>query len=417
MGPDRLAAEGSFPLSAPGPSKVPDHVSTYDDDEIEFDFFDEPETAEATQRGRRLPRRGRGRDGGDGPRRPPLRAPTGLVPLARLVGLIAIAIALVVALVFWVGACQGKNKHDEYASYASKVREIAQSSQALGVEFANALPALRLKQADLEQKLQQYAQQEQQAYDQAQQIRAPGPIRRIHQHLVDALELRAKGLAGLGDTLSQSGAVSNASAAQTEAQKLADEAALLTASDVVWDQLYRKPATDELKALGVTGVVVPESHFVQNIELVSARAFGVVIARLHPASTGGTPSGKHGDGLVSVRVLPQGSDLSVGTPTTVKVSANLSFVATVTDSGDFQEVNVPVTLTIDAGGTPIVRHQTITIIQPAQQQTVTFSNFNLPTSAFGAQAKVKVEVAPVAGETNTANNSATYTVFFTLSGP
>src|SRR5258706_9453816 len=188
MGPDRLAAEGSFPLAAPGPSKVPDHVSTYDDDEIEFDFFDEPETAEATQRGRRLPRRGRGRDGGDGPRRPQLRAPTGLVPLARLVGLIAIAIALVVALVFWVGACQGKNKHDEYASYAAKVREIAQSSQALGVEFANALPALRLKQADLEQKLQQYAQQEQQAYDQAQQIRAPGPVRPIHQHLVDALD-------------------------------------------------------------------------------------------------------------------------------------------------------------------------------------------------------------------------------------
>ena len=30
-------------------------------------------------------------------------------------------------------------------------------------------------------------------------------------------------------------------------------------------------------------------------------------------------------------------------------------------------------------------------------------------------AKVKVEVAPVAGEVNTANNSATYTVFFTLS--
>src|SRR5258707_8256137 len=192
-------------------------MNTYDDDDIEFDFFDEPETVEATQRGRRLPRRERTGDGGpgDGPRRPPLRAPTGLVPLARLVGLIAIAIALVVALVFWVGACQGKNKHDEYASYASKVREIAQSSQALGVEFANALPALRLKQADLEQKLQQYAQQEQQAHDQAQQIRAPGPVRRIHQHLVDALELRAKGLAGLGDTLSQSGAVSNASAAQT----------------------------------------------------------------------------------------------------------------------------------------------------------------------------------------------------------
>lgn len=389
-------------------------MSTHDDDEIEFDFFDEPETAEATQRGRRLPRRDRSGNGGDGPRRPQMRTPTGLVPLARLVGLIAIAIAVVVALVFWVGACQGKSKHDEYASYATKVRALAQSSQSLGSEFANKLIAAGLKQADLETSLQQYAQQEQQAYDQAQQIRAPGPLRQLHQHLVDALELRAKGLAGLGDALSQTATVKDASAA---AQKLTDEAALLTASDVVWDQLYRLPATEELKALGVTGVVVPESHFIANTDLVSVRSFSLLYQRLHPASTGGTPSGKHGDGLVSVRVLPQGTNLTTSTATTVKVSADLSFVATVVNSGDFQEVNVPVTLTIDAGGTPIVRRQSITIIQPAQQQTVTFSNFNLPTSAFGAKATVKVVVGAVAGEVNTSNNSASYTVFFTLSGP
>jgi hypothetical protein len=417
MGLDRLAAGGLFPLLTATQVRSPADtgMSTYDDDEIEFDFFDEPETAEATQRGRRLPRRDRSGNGGsgDGPRRPPLRAPTGLVPLARLVGLVAIAIAVVVALVFWVGACQGKSKHDEYASYASNVRAIAQSSQSLGVEFANKLIAAT-KQADLEASLQTYAQQEQQAYDQAQQIRAPGPLRQIHQHLVDALELRAKGLAGLGDALSQTATLKDVS---TAAQRLTDVAALLTASDVVWDQLYRLPATEELKTLGVTGVVVPESHFIQNNDLVSARSFGILENRMHPASTGGTPSGKHGDGLVSVRVLPQGTDLTTATATTVKVSADLSFVATVVNSGDFQEVNVPVTLTINAGGTPIVRRQAITIIQPAQQQTVTFSNFNLPTSAFGAKATVKVVVGAVAGEINTSNNSLSYTVFFTLSGP
>ena len=99
-------------------------MSTFDDNNIEFDFFDEPETVETTRRGRRRPRPEpqAGGGGGDGPRRPPMRAPTGIVPLARLVGLIAIAIVVVVALVFWVGACQGKSKHDEYAAYASKVR-------------------------------------------------------------------------------------------------------------------------------------------------------------------------------------------------------------------------------------------------------------------------------------------------------
>ena len=46
------------------------------DTDIEFDFFDEPATAEETQR-RRLPRldRSGGRGGGE---RPPFRTPTGL---------------------------------------------------------------------------------------------------------------------------------------------------------------------------------------------------------------------------------------------------------------------------------------------------------------------------------------------------
>jgi hypothetical protein len=55
------------------------------------------------------------------------------------------------------------------------------------------------------------------------------------------------------------------------------------------------------------------------------------------------------------------------------------------------------------------------VIQPAEQKTVNFTKFNLPTSAFGARATVKVEVGAVAGEINTANNSDSYTVFFTLS--
>jgi hypothetical protein len=78
-------------------------------------------------------------------------------------------------------------------------------------------------------------------------------------------------------------------------------------------------------------------------------------------------------------------------------------------------VNVPVTLKIDAGGKPITQTQHITSIQPAEQTTVDFTGFNLPASAFGNRATITVTVGKVPGETNTSNNSATYTVFFTLS--
>jgi hypothetical protein len=390
-------------------------VSTHDDDDIEFDFFDEPETVEATQR-RRLPRLEMpgGRGGGERPPRPPMRAPTGLVPLARLVGLIAIAIAIVVGLVFWVGSCQGKTKHDEYKGYVDKVKAIAASQNKLGKSFETMITSQTLKLSDLESTLQQYAQQEQEQYAQAQTIRPPGPLRALHQNLVAAIELRAKGFQGLGNVLARPGAVDVKNQTGTTTD-LADQGQLLTASDVVWEQLYKEPATTTLVDENVKGVVVPTSQIAPNSDIVSGRAFTILLTRLGGASTGGTPTGKHGDGIVSVRVTPQGSDLSTDTATTVKVSADLAFVVTVEDSGDFQEEAVPVTLTIDAGGTPIKKQQTISLITPTQRQAVTFTGFNLPTSAFGAKATVTVFVAPVRGEVNVSNNKATYTVFFTLS--
>ena len=161
--------------------------------------------------------------------------------------------------------------------------------------------------------------------------------------------------------------------------------------------------------------MIPASQFAPNPDLVSARAFTILQSRLSGASTGGTPSGKHGDGLVGVHVSPQGSDLSTTSATTIKVSTDLDFRVTVENSGDFPETDVPVKLTIDFGGTPIVRTDHITAIQPTEQTTVDFQNFDLPPAAFGApRVTITVDVGKVPGETNTANNSATYPVFFTL---
>jgi hypothetical protein len=389
-------------------------MSTHDDEPIEFDFFDEPETVEATQRRRlpRLDRSGRGGDGGERPPRTPMQAPTGLIPLARLVGLIAIAIVIVVVLVVWVDSCQGSSKKDEYQSYASKVKTIASADQRLGRKFEDKLREA-VKQADLVTTLQLYAQQEQQAYTQAQEIRAPGPLRAMHLNLIDAVELRAKGLSGLADTLVRANASKDK--ADTPAA-LTAVGRLLTASDVVWEQLYRLPATQRMQERGVKGVVIPASVFVENPDIVSARSFTLLMGRLSgTASTGGTPSGKHGNGIISVKVMPQADVLSTTSATTIKVSADLEFVATVEDSGDFQEVNVPVTLTITVGSATIKKRETIQLIQPTEQRTVTFKKFDVPPAAFGNPAKVTVLVTPVNGEVNTSNNTASYTVFFTLS--
>jgi hypothetical protein len=387
-------------------------MSNFDDDDIEFDFFDEPETEEATQR-RRLPRLERPRNGGgDKPPRPPrspLHGPTGLTPLLRLIGLVALMIFIVVVLVFWASSCQGASKRAGYQNYMDHIRAIAQTSAQIGTETQQKLTTPGIKQAQLESALGDYAQQQQQEVVQAKAIHPPGPLRLEHAHLIEALELRAKGLSRLADALGQTAALKDSSAAGA---LLSPQAQLLVASDVDWDFFFKDPTTQELKTQGITGVAVPDSNFLPNPELARTRSMISVWERLHGASTGGTPGGKHGDGLVSVVALPQDIRLSTTQPTTIRASTDLAFQVTVENSGDAQEVQVPVTVTIPEQPKALVMRQTISVINPAEQKTLTFKVTGQPP--FGPKTDVKVEVAPVPGEANTANNSATYPVFFSI---
>ena len=388
--------------------RLASRVSTYDD-ETQVEFFDEPETLEAPGRQRRRmrpPRPG-------GPRRPG-PPPPGAVALARLAGFVALAIAIVVGLVFWVGSCQGKSKHDEYASYMNDLRQIALSSAQAGTAFANSLSAENLTVAGLQSKLQLWSRQQQQDYDDALRLRPPGPLQAAHQQALATFQLRAIGLTGLANVLATSGSKSVSDVSNL----LAGQAQLLTASDTVWRELFHLPATQTLTSLGVKGVIAPPSQIVPNPELITARSFGLVFQRLQATNTGGKPpSGLHGSMLVSTEAVENGTAKTLtSTPTSVDVGPSLVFKVTFTDSGNFQEVKVPVTLTVKVfKKTVLTKKEVVKSIEAHQTTTVTFDNLNLPPSAFGASANVLVEIGKVPGETRLDNNRGSYSVFFSLS--
>ena len=66
-----------------------------------------------------------------------------------------------------------------------------------------------------------------------------------------------------------------------------------------------------------------------------------------------------------------GQLLSTGTETTITVTDRLAFQVAVEDTGDSQEVQIKVTLTIPAQPDPIVRTATIPLIDPGETKTVT----------------------------------------------
>jgi hypothetical protein len=378
-------------------------------EDIEFDFFDEPDEETVTQRRRavRPPTRPTGRP--RGPRRP-AGPPAGLTPLLRLVGLIAAAILVVVLVVFWIQGCQSDAKTRAYRNYLHDVTTIATASQHIGTLMNDDLTTPGIKASDLEGKLDNLAQAEQQDVARAKALNPPGHLRDAHQHVIEALEFRVSGLKGLADAFRSTARSKNSERA---GNLLAEQADRLVASDVVWQDLFKAPTTAVLAAQNIHGVVVPDSTFVQNADLANPHTFAALFSNVQGASTGGTSKGLHGTGIVDVKALPSGTILSSTSDNTVIASTSLAFQVDVKNTGDNLESKIPVTLTIQKQGTPLVLKQTISVINPGETKAVIFRNIDT-TGVFGVRTYVKVNVQPVPQEASITNNSAQFPVIFSL---
>jgi hypothetical protein len=380
--------------------------------DIEFDFFEEPETQEVSSRSDRTLRRPLGR-GGRGPRPPrgPVRPRAGFTPLLRLLGLIAFAILIIVLLLLWGQSCQESKKRDTYDNYMSDMTTVARDSERIGRELSDTLTTPGIKPADLQKQLNGLVRQQEIGTTRTKGFDPPGPLHTAHESAIEALEFRVDGLAGLAEAFSRTQGSKDAAAAGA---LLASQAERLVASDVIWDDLFKDRAVLVLKDEGITGVVVPDSNFVQTPDLASTRSMVPIWERINgsAASGSGTTTGVHGTNIESVKVVPGGQVLSESTENTVEASTDLGFAVAVLNSGDSQEVKIDVTLTIQQSPSPIVKKQTIEIINPDETKTVVFRDF--PSVDFGERRIMRVDVDPVPGEKTTSNNSAEYPVIFSL---
>ena len=381
------------------------------DTDIDFDFFEEEPPTQESSRADRLMRRSGG--GPQGPQRPP-RAPTNLTPLLRLVGLIAFAILIIVLLVFWVQSCREAGKTKTYKNYMTKVSEVAASSQQIGRQLSTTLLAQGLKQSAVEQRIAGLARQEQLDVDRAREITPPGTLRDEHDALIEALQFRVSGLNGLANALAATVSTKNTTRA---AGVLASQMQRFLASDVIYDDEFKQPSVAELKRQGVTGTnesggpLVPDSNFLQSADFVTTTSMVSVLSKIRGGAVTPSQGGLHGTNIVSVKALPEGTELSTSTQTRVIVRTNLAFQVTIQDSGDSQETGIPVKLTIvQSGSDPVEKTATINFISPGETKVITFKNFPAPN--FQTPAQLKIEVQPVPGETKTDNNSADYPIIF-----
>ena len=379
-----------------------------DDDIIEFDFFDdEPETEQATQRRPALRPRPGGRRTGGPPRRPTFRGPDGVTPLLRLVLLIALAIFVVIVLVFWIQSCRSDSRTNAYRNYMQDVTAVATASRAIGNDLNNQLTTPGINRQDLIRSIEGLTGRQEQVVRNAQELDPPGPLRDENDAVVEALQFRVSGLSGLAAALRNPPAEAARAGIVLSAQ-----AERFVASDVIWDDLFAEPSKAELEAQGISGVAVPDSNFVITADLASQRSMVALFTRLQGAAEGGEPTGLHGTGIVSTVVLPAGEELATGQETIVEATGDLAFRVTIENSGDSQEVGINVTLTIQRTPEPITQTKTNQLINSGETRTVDFEDLGQPP--FGPTTTVQIDVEPVPGEANTGNNTREYPVVFSL---
>jgi hypothetical protein len=366
--------------------------------DIEFDFFDESPTVETAPEKERPPGK-RPRL----PKRPP--RPPGGPQLYRLGVLIAGAILLAVIFILVINNCRGDQKRSAYEGYMEDVDGVATESAQLGKELNERLTTPGIKLEALRANVEGLREQQQQILTRTEQLSPPGPLVEQQEALVETMQFRVNGLAGIARGLQLAAQTDDP---QESGRNLAIPAQRLVASDVIYADAFKEAAASVLEQQGVTNIAVPASVFVQNPEFASPSFWTQTVQRL---TQGPEAGGLHGNGIAGVRVQPGGQELVRGEDNTVEQSADLAFEVLVENSGESQETQVKVTLIIRQDP-QIRKEQTIDVINPGETKTVRFTGFE--NLEFSAQTTLQVQVEPVEGENNTNNNTVEYPIIFTL---
>jgi hypothetical protein len=239
-------------------------------------------------------------------------------------------------------------------------------------------------------------------YSRVKGLDTPDEMSQAQKDLENTFRLRSDALSQFSDNVATALGSEGSDKAVAEMTKAMQT---LYGGDVLWTR-YASP---EIKAVEAQkditqpipkGTFLPDfpgTHWLDRSSIESA----ISLAGGHTSTTA-TP-GVHGLGLLSVSA--NGTDLTEGSTASVSAGGKPELSIDVQNQGDQTENGVTVQVTVN-GGSPT--EQQISSIGPGESQSVTIPLTPAPTGS----TDIQVEVKPVAGETITTNNKASYTVDF-----
>jgi CARDB len=325
---------------------------------------------------------------------------------------VAGAIVVIILLIFVIKGCRDSAREQAFKDYLRNVASFMDQSNGESRSLFGLLARPGTQSpVQLQTNVNTYRNESQTLVDRANRLEPPDELKTGDRYLRDTLELRRDAITAVADELPTALGDANTDAASARIAAAMQE---FLASDVIYNQRALPNLKGPTAKQGLTDqVTFQQSRFLLDLGWLSPTTVADRMSRIRSGvgSTGTITPGPHGTGLGPVTVKPGGQSLSAGSAVQLKAAPNLSFDVQVTDQGASDEKNVRVRLTISGAGKPIVVTQTIPSISAGQTATASIPLATTPPT--GLPVTVKVEVLPVPGEKNTANNHAQYSAVFT----
>jgi CARDB len=323
--------------------------------------------------------------------------------LAVVAGLIVL-----VLLVLGIRGCLNARKEEAMQNYVTDANELVRQSNSGGRRLFRVLqgPGGQDQAVNTENALNGERVASSGLVDQARDLDVPDELSTAQDYLVETLELRRDGVAGIANAVPQ--ALADQERRQST-QRVSQMMRVFAASDVIYSARYVPSVERALKEEEVAAEEPVESNFLPETEWLDPSFVADQVAGIR--SGGGDTDqaaapGLHGNGLGTVTL--GGVALVPGGSATVPLTGDLAFEVQVSNQGENTETDVPVRVTV---GDATTAEEAIDEIAAGETQTVSIPLDEQPPT--GENVPVEVEVEPVPGEDMTDNNTGDFTVIFT----
>jgi hypothetical protein len=356
-----------------------------------FDEADEPRTAPRTRR-----------PSGTG-RRPP--SDQQAIQVRRAVAAVAILIVLIL-IILGIHSCQVSARNSALKDYNHNVSSLIQQSNQTGSQFFALFNGSAGSGQDLTNQINQARASADAQLRHAEALDVPDEVKGAQQTFVLALKMRRDALANIAQLIQRALGTSTRDDA---IKQMAAEMGRFWASDVIYKDYTAPMIAAALHSAGIAvgpnGETIEGGQFLPDLGWLSPDFIASKLGVTTTTTTKTPAPGLHGHSLDSVSV--NGTTLQTGSPNNVPASPPPSFTVNFTNGGTNDETNVVVKVSVS--GTNVSGQTTVPTTKAGQTATATVP---LKSSPPKGTHNVTVEIVPVPGEKNTANNTATYPVTF-----